>query len=84
MPVLPIFINGTNKVLPKGKWIFNINVSGDLIVLPPVDASTFKPENVKALRDAVYSQLKDANTYQDNAKKIRQTVRVESTCKTHT
>lgn len=59
-PILPVFISGTREAIPKGGWIFKTKVSGRLVVLPPIDASGFKPANYAALRDLTSDRLKNA------------------------
>jgi len=58
-PVLPVFIDGTKKVLSKGGRIFNTNVSGSLTVLPPIDTAGFQPRDFAYLRDNVHAKLKN-------------------------
>jgi len=58
-PVLPVFIDGTQKVLSKGRWIFNTNVSGSLTILPPIDTAGFQPRDFVHLRDSVHAKFKN-------------------------
>ncbi|MCX5677590.1 MAG: lysophospholipid acyltransferase family protein [Candidatus Omnitrophica bacterium] len=55
--VLPIFIGGTREAIPKGGFIFKTKVSGKLVVLPPIDTSSFKIADYAVLRDMVREQL---------------------------
>jgi 1-acyl-sn-glycerol-3-phosphate acyltransferase len=55
--VLPIYIGGTREAIPKGGFIFKTKVSGRLVVLPPIDTSSFKIADYAALRDLVRGQL---------------------------
>jgi 1-acyl-sn-glycerol-3-phosphate acyltransferase len=58
-PVLPVFIGGTREAIPKGGWIFRTNVSGRLIVLPPIDTSAYEAGDFAKLRDTVWQKLQD-------------------------
>jgi 1-acyl-sn-glycerol-3-phosphate acyltransferase len=56
-PILPVFIGGTREAIPKGGWIFKTKVSGRLVVLPPIDTSSYKAANYAKLRDFVREKL---------------------------
>ena len=56
-PVLPIYIGGTREAIPKGGWVFNTNVSGRIIVMPPIDTSAYQMADYARLRDLVRGQL---------------------------
>jgi 1-acyl-sn-glycerol-3-phosphate acyltransferase len=58
-PVLPIFIGGTREAIPKGGWIFKTNVSGRLVVLPPVETSGCQMADYGKLRDTVRQRLQE-------------------------
>ena len=57
-PLLPIFIGGTREAIPKGGWIFKTQVSGRLVVLPPIDTAKYKSADYVALRDLVRGKLR--------------------------
>ena len=54
---LPVFIGGTREAIPKGGWIFKTQVSGRLVVLPPIDTTKYKTADYAALRDLVHEKL---------------------------
>ncbi len=57
VPVVPIVINGTQKIMPKGTIWLNFRSDITVKVLPPVKADEFKG-NARAFRDAVQSSVK--------------------------
>ncbi len=59
-PILPIFIGGTREAIPKGNFIFETKVSGELIVFPPIDTLNLKIADYAGLRDLVHGQLRSA------------------------
>ncbi|MFH1189880.1 MAG: lysophospholipid acyltransferase family protein [Candidatus Omnitrophota bacterium] len=58
-PVLPIFIGGTRKAIPKGNFIFKAKVAGRLEALSPIDTSNMKIADYAALRDMVRAKLQN-------------------------
>ena len=56
VPILPIVIDGTFEVLPKGRNILNFTTPIRLKVLPPVDSRPFS-KNAIGLRDHVRSLI---------------------------
>jgi 1-acyl-sn-glycerol-3-phosphate acyltransferase len=69
-PMLPIYIGGTREAIPKGGWIFKTRVSGYLVVMPPIDTSSYQSADYARLRDLVRGQLQAAamraGQYSDN------------------
>jgi len=55
--ILPMVIDGTQGCLPKKSWVFEPSHDIKLKVLPPVDASVYKQEDVKKLMDKVRHQI---------------------------
>lgn len=70
-PVLPIFIDGTKKVLSKGGRIFNTNVSGSLTVLPLIDTAGLQPRDFAYLRDSVHEKFKKMEHYIKSEEKLK-------------
>ena len=65
-PLLPIFIGGTREAIPKGDWIFKAKVAGRLMVLPPIDTSSYRVADYAALRDLARGKFQElANTIGD-------------------
>lgn len=58
-PLLPIFIGGTREAIPKGGWIFKTKVSGRLVVLPPIDTSSYQVADYEALRDLARGKFQE-------------------------
>lgn len=56
-PLLPVYIGGTREAIPKGGWIFKTQVSGRLVVLPPIDTTKYGAADYGALRDLVREKL---------------------------
>lgn len=53
VPVVPIVTDGTQKALPKGKWIFDTKVDMHVHVLPPIDTSGYKKNQARELSQHV-------------------------------
>lgn len=56
VPVIPIVVEGTHEMLPKGTLMVNFKGKVTVKVLPPVHPSEFDG-NVKRLRDHVHKQM---------------------------
>jgi 1-acyl-sn-glycerol-3-phosphate acyltransferase len=52
VPILPLVVRGTRTALPKHGWRF-ARSDAEVRVLPPVDTTGLRPEDVPALRDRV-------------------------------
>jgi len=57
VPILPIYIEGSRNVLPRGSWIFSTKAFCKLTVLPVIETDTFGPEDFDKLRDVVRDKL---------------------------
>ena len=56
-PILPIYVEGTRDIIPKGSWIFRADVKCRLTVLPAIETTSYKPEDFALLRDTVRQRL---------------------------
>jgi 1-acyl-sn-glycerol-3-phosphate acyltransferase len=59
-PILPVRIDGSREVIPRGSWIFKARASCRLSVLPEIDTSSFSPKDFIVLRDKVHEILRTA------------------------
>jgi 1-acyl-sn-glycerol-3-phosphate acyltransferase len=60
--VLPVRIEGTEKVVPKGSRIIKSNVVCTLTILPPIDASNFNAADFEKLRDLTRDAIESGVT----------------------
>lgn len=58
VPVVPIVITGTNKVLPKGSFILNFTQKISVTVLPAVEPAQFQ-NKARAMREHVRAEMSD-------------------------
>ncbi len=58
--VLPICLDGTRQIIPRGSWIFQTKASCRVKVLPEIDTSTFGPQDFGILKDKVLESLRKA------------------------
>lgn len=47
--IIPIFINGADKILPAGTWDFYQDQDVDVTILPSIDASKYTRDNMSEL-----------------------------------
>lgn len=59
--ILPILIEGSRNLIPRGSWIFKIKASCKLTVLPEIDTTKLQPEDSNLLIDKVRQILAGAN-----------------------
>lgn len=57
VPVLPVKIEGTKDAIPKGSWRFTTKISCFIKVFPPIDTSSFLPQDFARLRDFTWEKL---------------------------
>jgi len=53
VPILPLVIEGSHDCIPKNSWKFGKPSDIFLKVLPPIETSSLRIQDVPALRDAV-------------------------------
>ncbi len=56
-PVLPICIEGTREVIPKGNWVFGEKVLVKITVLPAIQTENFGSADFAKLRDLVRTKI---------------------------
>jgi len=59
IPVLPIAINGTRQIIPRGGWIFQTKAYCTLRVFPAIETKDYLPEDFSHLRDTVRDKLNE-------------------------
>lgn len=57
--ILPIGLRGTEKVLPAGKFDFELGQTAEVHIGSPIDASLYNDATVKALMDRVEGQIRE-------------------------
>ncbi|MFA5115551.1 MAG: lysophospholipid acyltransferase family protein [Candidatus Omnitrophota bacterium] len=62
-PILPVYIEGSRGVIPRGSWIFKSRASCRLVVLPEIDTAGFRAEDFARLRDNTYHMLSSEAAY---------------------
>lgn len=58
-PVLPVCIKGASDAMPKGSWIFKVNVAVTVKVLPEIATDGFGPGEFSSLRDTVRARINE-------------------------
>ncbi len=58
--ILPVAIKGTSDAIPKGSWIFQAKVIGEVTVLPAIETKDLKPGDFSKLRDMAHEKIKKA------------------------
>lgn len=66
LPVAPLVMEGTGKLLPKGKRFFNPDQLVRLRALPPVDPAAYTIKDRERFKDDMYALMNDA--YQELAR----------------
>lgn len=60
LPVAPLVMEGTGKLLPKGKRFFNPDQLVRLRALPPVDPAAYTIKDREQFKDDMYALMNDA------------------------
>ena len=60
LPVAPIVMSGTGKLLPKKSWFFNPDQLVRLKALPPVDPSAYTMKERERFKDDMYVLMNEA------------------------
>lgn len=60
LPVAPLVMEGTGKLLPKNSWLFNPDQPVRLRALPPVDPSTYTLKEREKFKDDMYALMNAA------------------------
>ncbi|NQY43598.1 MAG: 1-acyl-sn-glycerol-3-phosphate acyltransferase [Legionellales bacterium] len=59
--IIPIFISGSDKILPANTWDFATNQEVNVKILPEIETSKFTIKNISKLMDLVFEAWQDAN-----------------------
>lgn len=57
VPILPVLLEGTGNIIPKGTWVLKTKVPCSLKVFPPIDTSQFEPKDFEKLKNLVREKL---------------------------
>ena len=60
--IIPIFISGSDKILPPNTWDFSTNQEVDVKIMPEIDTSKFSISNISELMDVVFELWQGTNT----------------------
>lgn len=56
-PIVPIVIQGTEKVLARGRISMDANVRGSVKVLAPIETGRYRPDEYEALKKSVWELM---------------------------
>ena len=56
-PILPVLLEGTGNIIPKGTWVLKTKVPCSLKVFPPIDTAQFEPKDFEKLKNLVREKL---------------------------
>jgi len=56
-PILPIYLEGSREVIPRGSWVFKSDAYCKLKVLEPIETDGLEPNEYAKLRDRVRERL---------------------------
>ena len=61
VPILPVTINGTKNIIPKGSWLFESRTNCSVKILPAIETSQLQSQDFDYLRELVRRRLEEAS-----------------------
>ncbi len=59
-PIVPLAMQGTRDIVPKGSFLLNYRARGSLTILPPIDPKNYDMKNIDALKDLTLERIERA------------------------
>lgn len=59
VPIVPIVIRNSFYAIPRGTWIFDHLVEGDITVFPPIETRNMQVEDADRLKDSVHNLMRE-------------------------
>jgi len=56
-PILPIYIEGSRDIIPRGNWVLRTRAFCKVTILPEIDTQGLEPQDFATLRDKVRQSL---------------------------
>ncbi len=57
IPIVPLVMIGTREALPRGTWVFRHRIDGWLVILPPIETTSYRVTDAEALKQRVFRAI---------------------------